>query len=53
MGDPARMQVLKAVIDETRKENLLYLVNEAGKVLLSGLKELEVSMINVIGTVGP
>lgn len=42
MGDPARMQVLRAVLEEIKRENLLLLVQVTGEVLLSGLKELEV-----------
>ena len=45
MGDLPRIEMAKAVIDEIKKENLLLLVREAGHVILTGLKELEVSIL--------
>jgi 4-aminobutyrate aminotransferase/(S)-3-amino-2-methylpropionate transaminase len=41
MGDPPRLQILQALLEEIKKENLLLLVKETGNVLLSGLKELQ------------
>ena len=42
MGEPSKLIVLKSVLKEIKKENLLQLVQETGEVLLSGLRELEV-----------
>lgn len=42
MGDPSRMPILRAFLEEVKREKLLLLVQETGKVLLSGLKELQV-----------
>ncbi|XP_003385623.1 PREDICTED: 4-aminobutyrate aminotransferase, mitochondrial-like isoform X2 [Amphimedon queenslandica] len=41
MGDPSKMFILRAMLEEIKRENLLLLVEETGKVLLSGLKELQ------------
>ncbi len=43
MGDPPRIELLKAVFEEIEKENLLQLVQDSGHVLLEGFKTLQVS----------
>ena len=42
MGDPTKLLLLSAVIEEMKRENLLALVRESGYALLSGLKQLQV-----------
>ena len=42
MGDPTKLLLLSAVIEEMKRENLLALVRESGYSLLSGLKQLQV-----------
>ena len=42
MGDPTKLVILSAVIEEMKRENLLSLVRESGHTLLSGLKQLQV-----------
>ena len=42
MGDPCRLYVLQAVLEEIKKEHLLQLVQESGEVFLGGLKDLQV-----------
>ena len=44
MGDHMRLVVLEAILNEIDSQNLLSLVRESGKVLLSGLKDLEVGI---------
>uniref|UniRef100_A0A1X7VFH5 Uncharacterized protein n=1 Tax=Amphimedon queenslandica TaxID=400682 RepID=A0A1X7VFH5_AMPQE len=41
MGDPTKLVVLSAIIEEMKRENLLSLVRESGHTLLSGLKQLQ------------
>ena len=48
MGDPPRIELLKAVLGEIKKENLLQLVQDSGHVLLEGLKNLQVSKSIII-----
>ncbi len=43
MGDPPRIELLTAVLNEIKKENLLQLNKDSGHVLLEGLKNLQVS----------
>lgn len=47
MGDPSKMFILRAMLEEIKRENLLLLVEETGKVLLSGLKELQVRKLSL------
>jgi len=42
MGDHTRMVVMDAVIREVFEKNLFDVVKESGKILLSGLEELQV-----------
>ena len=38
MGDPPRIELLKTVLSEIQKEDLLQLVKDSGEVLLDGLR---------------
>ena len=42
MGEPSKLILLKCIIDEIRRENLLQLVQKAGDAFVSGLEELQV-----------
>ena len=42
MGDQTRMVIMDAVIREVFGRNLFDVVKESGKVLLSGLEEIQV-----------
>lgn len=42
MGDPSKLPILQAIIEEIKREKLLELVRTSGQVLLSGLRDLEV-----------
>ena len=45
MGDPARVALLKTVVDVIEEDHLLQKTQEAGAVLVDGLKRLEVIYI--------
>ncbi|XP_075220509.1 4-aminobutyrate aminotransferase [Lycorma delicatula] len=51
MGDPGKIIILEAILDIIKKENLLQTVEETGKVLTSGLKELEKEFPELINSV--
>jgi len=42
MGEPSKIQVLKAVLDVIKRDNLLDNVNVTGKLLLDTLKQFQV-----------
>ena len=42
MGDPAKMLILDVIIKEIARKNLLGVVKESGKVLMSGLTDIQV-----------
>ena len=42
MGDPSKTFVIRAILEEMRKHDLLEVVKLSGSVLLQGLKETEV-----------
>ena len=48
MGDHVRLVMLEAIMREIQEKNLLKLVRESGDILLNGLKELGVRVINMI-----
>ena len=48
LGDHARLITLEAVIKKIKEQDLLSLVRQSGKVLLEGLKTLEVSYFSNI-----
>ena len=41
-GDPSKLVVLEAILEEIKKYNLQHLVMETGDALLTGLKKLQV-----------
>ena len=45
LGEPAKMLILDAIIKEIARNNLLGLVKESGRVLMSGLTDIQVSYI--------
>ena len=47
MGEPSKLIILRSILEEIRKENLLQLVQATGSVLLSGLQQLEVWALTV------
>ncbi|CAK1552059.1 unnamed protein product [Leptosia nina] len=51
MGDPGKLILLERVLKVIKTQNLLDVVNESGKVLKSGLHELEKEMPHLINSV--
>ena len=47
MGDPVRLVMLKAVLDEIKTKNLLPQFRESGRVLLNGLLDMEVCVYSL------
>lgn len=46
MGDSSKLVLLEAIIDYIKQEDLISLANESGKILQTGLRELEVIIIS-------
>lgn len=51
MGDPSKLILLERVLNVIKKDNLIDLVNETGKVLKNGLHELEKEYSGLINSV--
>ncbi|XP_053625682.1 4-aminobutyrate aminotransferase, mitochondrial [Plodia interpunctella] len=51
MGDPGKLILLEKVLNVIKRDNLICLVNETGKVLKDGLHELENEFPNIINSV--
>ena len=45
MGDQSKLVLLKAVVEVVQEEGLLQRVQESGRVLLSGLENIQVILI--------
>ena len=45
MGDQSKLVLLKAVVEVIQEEGLLQRVQESGRVLLSGLENIQVILI--------
>ncbi|XP_063961418.1 4-aminobutyrate aminotransferase, mitochondrial-like [Lytechinus pictus] len=41
MGEPTKLIMLEAIVDTIKKDNLLEVVQNSGKIILSGLEELQ------------
>lgn len=51
MGDPGKLILLERVLKVIKRDNLISLVNETGKVLKDGLMQLECSFPTIINSV--